>query len=212
MNLDQPWDVIVVAVVVVAALVWLCWGQASRIDRLHTKVAASSVALDAQLVRRAAAARDLATSGLLDPASAVLVSEAATRALEEPPTLGVEREQAESDLSAVLRAALAEPDVLAAAPEVAPPDAAGVDVVQELGGAWYRAQLARRFHNEGVVQVQRRRRTWWVRALRLAGRAPLPQTVELDDALPEALRRAAAPAAAPAPGRPGPATRPDAQA
>jgi hypothetical protein len=57
-------------------------------------------------------------------------------------------------------------------------------------------QLARRFHNEAVAQAQRMRRGWAVRTLRLAGRAPMPQTLELDDAWPAALGRPGQPPAA----------------
>ena len=59
----MTWSEITVLVLVVAALVaWLLWVAASRLDRLHRKVMASRLALDAQLVRRASAAVDLATS------------------------------------------------------------------------------------------------------------------------------------------------------
>lgn len=73
-----------VAVVVVTALLllaWWVWVAANRLDRLHRKVVASRTALDGQLVRRASAAAEIATAGLLDPVSSVLVGEAAWSAL-----------------------------------------------------------------------------------------------------------------------------------
>ncbi len=93
------------------------WRGASRLDRLHRKVAASRIALDAQLVRRASAAVELAASGALDPASAVLVADAAytasdAGAVTSPAAalkmdgLGADRERAESGLTATLREAL----------------------------------------------------------------------------------------------------------
>ncbi|MCF4121875.1 hypothetical protein L1785_12865 [Antribacter sp. KLBMP9083] len=200
------------ALVVCAALVFLAWQAASRLDRLHRKVAASRIALDAQLVRRATAALDLASSGTLDPASSVLVAEAAYQVMDDvvsiglPPTtdrpdprgrraadvvaaalamdgLGAAREHAESDLSATLREALGSAQEVRELRSADPGD----QLVGALAAAWYRASLARRFHNEAVAQAQRVRRLWYVRFLHLAGRAPMPLTVELDDALPDGL-------------------------
>ncbi|PZR53881.1 hypothetical protein DNL40_07220 [Xylanimonas oleitrophica] len=188
-------EVALLVLVVVAVGVWVSWVSASRLDRLHRKVAASRIALDAQLVRRASASVDLATSGLLDPASSVLVAEAAYAVVDDagPVTaperalamdgLGVAREQAESELSATLRSALEEPGTVTELRAVPPGD----ELLASLGASWYRAQLARRFHNEAVAQAQRARRHWYVRWLHLAGRAPVPQTVELDDQMPDGL-------------------------
>ena len=182
-----------VALVVLAVALVLAWRGASRLDRLHRKVAASRIALDAQLVRRASAAVELAASGALDPASAVLVADAAYAASDAGPVtspaaalqmdgLGADRERAESGLTATLREVLG-------APETTDELLAGSsgEVVAALGDAWYRATLARRFHNEAVAQTRRVRRLWYVRLFRLAGRAPMPRTVELDDVLPHAL-------------------------
>jgi hypothetical protein len=189
-----------VVLVVLAALCWLGWVFASRLDRLHRKVAASRLALDAQLVRRASAALELAVSGELDPVSAVLLAEAAhgvlDAAAEQPPidrididgSLGAmsgERVLAESDLSATLRRVLEDSDDVR---ELWSP-ATGDGFVSALAGVWFRAQLARRFHNEAVAQAARVRRLWYVRLFRLAGRAPMPHPVDLDDAWPPALGR-----------------------
>ena len=199
------------ALVLCAALVFLAWQAASRLDRLHRKVAASRIALDAQLVRRATAALDLASSGTLDPASSVLVAEAAYQVMDDavkppgPPFgragrpaptaadvvaaalamdgLGAAREHAESDLSATLREALGSAQEVRELRSADPGD----QLVGALAAAWYRASLARRFHNEAVAQAQRVRRLWYVRLLHLAGRAPMPLTVEHDDALPDGL-------------------------
>ena len=76
------WSEITVYVTIVLALaLWRVWVSASRLDRLHRKVGTSRAVLDAQLVRRATVAAELATSGLLDPVSSVLVGEAAWAAL-----------------------------------------------------------------------------------------------------------------------------------
>ncbi|MCB7137622.1 hypothetical protein [Cellulosimicrobium marinum] len=202
-------EIAVVVVAAVALLGWLLWVAASRLDRLHRKVMASRLALDAQLVRRASAAVDLAASGELDPATSVLVAEAAHAVLDDDadsrrlvgsvPGLGetVEprprrllggmapsRALAESDLSATLRSAFEDPD------DVLELRASGADeLLGNLAAAWYRAQLARRFHNGAVAQALRVRAKWWVRLFRVAGHAPMPATVELDDAWPVGLGR-----------------------
>jgi hypothetical protein len=66
----------VVIVLLVAA--WYLSYSAARLDRLHAKVEGAMSALDAQLIRRAEAALELANSGVLDPASALLIADAAT--------------------------------------------------------------------------------------------------------------------------------------
>jgi len=192
----MSWSELALVVLVVAAVVvWLAWISASRLDRQHRKVVASRVALQAQLARRAGAAIDLASSGLLDPAGAVLVADAAFAVVDDAARsvapggeltldgLGTGREPAESELSSTLRSALGDEDSvreLRGTP-------AGEELVGQLAAAWYRAQLARRFHNEAVAQARRARRTWYVRLLRLSGHAAMPHTVELDDQMPEGL-------------------------
>ena len=194
-------------------LLWAVWVFANRLDRLHRKVATSRAALENQLVRRASAAAELASSGLLDPVSSVLVGEAAWAALSAGghgraelvaalPDLDrmlgsdgpgareadpLDADVAESELSRTVREALADDDEVTALTA----QAGGAELVEALAAAWYRVQLARRFHNEAVAQAQRVRHKVVVRGLRLAGHAPLPQTVEIDDDWPEALRRVA---------------------
>jgi hypothetical protein len=220
----MSWSEIVVVVGAVALLVgWRLWVSASRLDRLHRKVASSRAVVDAQLLRRASAAANLAASGLMDPVSSLLVGEAAWAAiaagsrsvealaqisaqlteldggladaadLECPLTPPVDVGLVESELSSTLRAALDD------AHEVTDMrgELGGDELVSALADAWYRAQLARRFHNEAVAQTQRVRHGWPVRAFGLAGRAPVPHTLELDDAWPQALGRPGQPSNAP---------------
>ncbi|MBX9246045.1 hypothetical protein ICW40_14660 [Actinotalea ferrariae] len=199
-------EVTVVVVGALLLLLWWIWVAASRLDRLHRKVGASRAALDTQLVRRASAATELAASGLLDPVSSVLLGEASWAALSAgenggaelvealpdlrvrvaaPSTARVERDLAESELSRTARAALADEDEVAALTA----DPLGEALLGALADAWYRVQLARRFHNEAVAQTQRMRRKVLVRLLRLHGHARMPHTVEIDDTWPEALAR-----------------------
>ena len=171
---------------VAAAVVsgWYLSWTASRLDRLHARVEGARASLDAQLVRRASVALELATSALLDPASAVLLAGAAHDARE---ATAEQRELAESDLSQALRAALEEPEAV----EGVEADAHGRTLLEELSSACQRVELARRFSNDAVraAQVVRRKRV--VRWLRLAGHAEAPVTFEIDDELPAALTRAA---------------------
>lgn len=174
-------DVLWFVLALFAAGVYLSW-TAGRLDRLHARVDAARAALDAQLVRRSAVALELATAGILDPAAAVLIAGAAHEAREvEPPA----REQAESDLSRALRAALDQPgqheELLAVAP--------GRSLLAELDTAAHRVVMARRFHNDAVRATTAVRRKRHVRYLRLAGHAPDLVSFECDDAPPECLAR-----------------------
>ena len=208
----MSWAESVLAVGLVLALVlWFVWVDASRLDRLHRRVDASRSVLDQQLVRRATVAAELATSGVLDPASSIVVGEAAWAALsaggepgpgpagaagelrqvlaEGTPAVparasDLDRGQLESDLTAALREVLEDPHEVA----LMVTDEPGSALLDELSAAWYRLQLARRFHNDAVVQTRGARRQILVRLLRLAGSAPEPVTFELDDEWPEGLR------------------------
>jgi hypothetical protein len=146
---------------VVLLAVYASW-TAGRLDRMHARVDASWAALDAQLVRRAAAARALVP--LLPPRLAAELDAVAHEALEA----GEQgRESVENDLSRALRAAL-------------PVLPAGVDL-RELDSAVTRVGLARSFHNAAVKDTRALRRRRMPRALRLAGHRRLPQYFEIDD-------------------------------
>ena len=56
--------------------VYISW-RAGRLDRLHARLETARAALDAALVRRSSVALELASSGLLDPATSLLVAGAA---------------------------------------------------------------------------------------------------------------------------------------
>jgi hypothetical protein len=104
----MTWTIIVLAIL--ALVLWsfyISW-RASRLDQLHNRVEAARTALDLALVRRASAASDLASSGLVDPATSLLLADAVRRARQANP---VERDLAESDLTRALRATLGEQGV-----------------------------------------------------------------------------------------------------
>lgn len=157
-------------------------GLAGRIDRLHLRVEAARETLDAQLLRRAAAVLDLATTGGLDMASAFLLAEAATAARDAPPD---EREVAESALSEDLRAVLDAPGTL----DQLLADPVARELLGPVAAAAERVALARSFHNDAVRSVRELRRRVVVRTLHLAGRAALPESFEMDDAPPASLSR-----------------------
>src|SRR5260221_7507417 len=100
----------ITTIVVVAAIaivgVYVSW-RAGRLDRLHARLEAARAALDAALVRRSSVALELASSGLLDPATSLLVAGAAHDARTAPPG---DQELAESDLTRALRAAFGQPE------------------------------------------------------------------------------------------------------
>lgn len=181
------WFWVVFTVAVLALVAWYLSYSAARLDRLHSRVEGSVSALDAQLVRRAETSMELANSGLLDPASSMLLAEAAGSSLDasdaaevasEVQEYGVDQERAaiETDLTMTLLALLT-------------PQASVVDGVEQYAHrvrqAGERVQLARRFHDDAVRDVRRVRGKPVVRLFRLAGRTHLPQMVQFDDRMPD---------------------------
>ncbi|MFG2297789.1 hypothetical protein [Streptomyces sp. NPDC048603] len=159
--------------------VYLSW-TAGRLDRLHVRMDAARAALDAQLVRRASVAVEVATSGALDPASSLVLYEAAhaARQAEEE-----QREVAESELSQALRAVFgdaAQVEALREAP-------GGEEAAEDLAAAVRRVPMARRFHNDAVRAARALRTHRKVRWFRLAGHAPFPLAFEMDDEPPALL-------------------------
>ena len=179
-----------IALVILVLVVWLVLAKANRLDLLHQKITRTAATLDAQLLRRAGLAAELASSGSLDPASSLVLAEAADACLgtghdlDVPDgngerehsfpgraTLTPEREALESDLSRVLRQALdgtGSSDALALA----------------VAATGRRVEMARRFYNDAVAQAVRIRGQAIVRLLRLAGHAAMPRTFEMDDTPP----------------------------
>ncbi len=155
------WALLAVAAVLLLFGAYASW-TAGRLDRLHHRVEVARASLETELARRSAMVAELAGTGILDPASSLLLLDAAHRArtasLEE-------REQRESALTRAI-------------------NATGTDVepwAGELSLAMRRVQLARRFHNDIVVSTRDLRRRRLVSWFRLAGHAPMPSTIELED-------------------------------
>ncbi len=175
---------VTLGVVVIVLLGWYLSYNAARLDRLHARVEGTFAALDAQLVRRAEATLELANSGHLDAASTLILAAAASESLAVADGEEDDREMVESDLTDALEVALT-PDVLAGLRQT---DELTRETIARVAAAGTRVQLARRFHNDAVIDVRRVRRQTAVRLFRLAGYAELPSTVEFDDELPTGLR------------------------
>ena len=183
-------SVVVAVLAVLVVLGWYLTFSATRLDRLHARLEGARSALDAQLVRRASVALQIAGSGRLDPATALLLADAAHEAREVDAAAGGDqtvREMAESNLTGALLAAFAEPSVANDLRQ----DPVGRELLHELSAAGLRVQLARRFLNDVVraARVVRRKRV--VRYLRLAGHAEWPATFEMSDTPPDAAAGAA---------------------
>ncbi len=171
------------AVLVVALLLglYLSW-TATRLDRLHVRLDAARVALDAQLLRRSTAVLELARSGLLDPATALILAVPGGARGQDGRGGRARGRRVGADQGRARR--LRGPG---AGEHVRARDQPGGDeAVLDLGKA-RRVQLARRFHNESVRAVRQLRSHRLVRAFRLAGRAPFPQNFEIDEEPPAAL-------------------------
>lgn len=203
-------EAVTLAVVFVVLLAWHLTYTAARLHRLHTRAEGALAALDAQLVRRAEAAIELANAGVLDAATSLLLASAASDSLHAAAddmragdwTEGelAQREAAESDLTVTIGHALgflearsadrsrSEAEAFEAFEAFEASEASEGFVTPpapqtRLGDAHRRVQLARRFYNDAVSDVQRLRARPLVRGFRLAGNAALPRTMEFADEL-----------------------------
>ncbi len=181
----------VIAAVAVAVLLttWVTF-TLTRLDRLHARVDAAHAAMDAQLVRRAAALQHVAESagnGLPDPERPRY--EAIARQALHAADAGQQREVAEN---AVGRAVV----------DLARPGGALLpDAATELREAAARVLIARRFYNDAVRDTRALRARRLPRTLRMAGRREMPDFFDIDDTLPASV---APPSRVPLPAAPGP--------
>jgi hypothetical protein len=167
-------DAIIVVVVVAILGVYVSW-RAGRLDRLHARLEARRAALDVALVRRSSVALELASSGLLDPATSLLLASAA----HDARSARSGQELPESDLTRALRAVFGQPGFRSSLDGTEGAD----ELLSELEGAAHQVFLARKFYNDAVAATRAARRTPLVRLLRLAGGAPLPEFFEIEDSL-----------------------------
>lgn len=172
-----------IVVAVLAAVLLSMWVTftATRLDRLHARVDAAWAALDAQLVRRAAAVQHVAENDdsgaparLREPCeraalNALHVLDAKERASVDVTEYRVVRQSAENAVGRMI-GELAEVAVML------DPGAAA-----ELREGAVRVQVARRFYNDAVRDTRALRARRMPRLLRLAGRRALPQFFDIDD-------------------------------
>jgi hypothetical protein len=150
------WWIVGVVVVVVVVATYVTW-LAARVDRLHERAAAAHAALDAQLVRRAAATSELADA--LDRPDLRALARAARAARPD------ERESAENDLTRGLRALAGQ----------------NAQDLADVVATSRRVALARQVHNDLVRDALALRRRRLVRLLRLSRRHARPQYFDVDD-------------------------------
>lgn len=167
-----------VAAVVVAILLtmWVTF-TLTRLDRLHARVDAAQAAMDAQLVRRAAALLHVAEwsdSGLPDSHRPHydMIAQRALNTGGPDPSADHRRETVEN---AVGRAVTE----LADLPGPLHPDAAA-----ELREAGARVLIARRFYNDAVRDTRALRARRMPRLFRMAGRRAMPEFFDIDDTVP----------------------------
>jgi hypothetical protein len=184
-------EVVIVVAIVLFLGVYVSW-RAGRLDRMHTRLEAARAALEVTLVRRSSVVLELASSGFLDPATSLLLADAALEArgdsepasaelsqLDLAPSRLAQTELAQSNLSRALRAAFAQPGVRAS---LASQDSA-TELLAGLEAAAHQVLVARKFYNTAVAVTREARHKPLVRVLRLAGKAGLPEFFEMDDSL-----------------------------
>jgi hypothetical protein len=192
-------DIVIVVAAALLAGVYVSW-RAGRIDRLHARVEMARAALDVTLLRRSSVALELATSGLLDPATSLLLAAAVhgTRppggygGAGSPPVSGGglggvappgqaprPRDLAESDLTRALRAAFSQPGFRSSLTGKEGAD----ELLAEIEAAAHQVYLARKFYNDMVAATREARRRPLARVLRLSGKAKAPEFFEMDDSL-----------------------------
>ena len=186
---------VVVTVVVLAALA-TAYHTAHRLDRLHIRTDLTRAALVGALERRhsvaAAVGRALSER---EPGAGATLAEAVERARAHPPeaVISVDSGAApDSHLRALGRghgnsgggdAELAE-NALGVLLAQVDTDALPAELAIELADVTDRVSMARRFYNDAVRDTRGLREKNMVRVLRLAGRAPMPDYVELVDGAP----------------------------
>lgn len=181
--MDGWWAALLAVLALLGAGLYLS-STAGRLDRLHKRIDTSRLSLDAHLLRRSSIALELAASGVLDPASSMLIADAAHAARTAADADDDVRALSESALTAALGAALCDPQEVAEARGTE----LGDDLMSELSAACLRVELARRFLNDAVRACRQLRQQRGVRWFSLAGHTPMPATWEMDDAIPSGLR------------------------
>lgn len=176
--LPVGWLVVAVVVAILLSM-WVTF-TLTRLDRLHARVDAARAALDAQLVRRAAALLHVAEAPETPLGDAdrseyqqIALAGTTTDGTDPDPAAGVVRHR-EPVENAIGRAVTR----LVVGTELSP------DATAELREAAVRVQVARRFYNDAVRDTRTLRARRMPRLLHLAGRVQLPEFFDIDDTEP----------------------------
>ncbi len=180
-------DIVLVIAGALFVGVYVSW-RAGRIDRLQARVDMARIALDVTLLRRSSVAQELATSGLLDPATSLLLAGAVHGTRQGgsggmgPP--GQEdgdrpRDLAESDLTRALQAAFSQPGFRASLSGKEGAD----ELLAEVEEAAYQVFVAHKFYNDLAAVTRDARNRPLARVLHLSGHAEAPVFFEMDDSL-----------------------------
>jgi hypothetical protein len=192
------WAVVVVALLVLAAVTWICVVRARRLDRLHRRTDAARAGLADALDRRGATALRVADALATAPRPGgevrTLPAVAAALGGSEVPTLpavavaalaGAARDSLDA-CRAALRVPGAGLDPCEVAENTLTRRLAGVDrdtlpavLAAELADVEQSVLIARRVHNDAVRDTLDLRSRRLVRWLRLAGTAPAPAYFEI---------------------------------
>lgn len=171
------WTVLAVVAVALVLTIQLA-RYVRRVDRLDAEVQRTRAAMDSQLAVRATRALDLAHSAAVDPATAMLLSDVASRALEsseEELEDQAERAERESELTRSLNLLL--PGIK---DEVAD-SATGSELAGRLERACTRARIAHQLHDARVAKAIEIRSRYPSAVSRLLGLTPPPQPFEWED-------------------------------
>ncbi len=158
---------IFLAIFILLVLAWYLSFLASRLDRLHHRVETSWEHLDALLQRRAAVALEIAHFAEIDPATSLVLTASAYQAREASI---VERSEAESSLSEVLKLLVSEGST-----PINP------ELQRELSEITEKIKFGITIHLEAVNSARNVRAKFFVKLFRLAGHAPLPVHYAFED-------------------------------
>lgn len=170
-------NALLIAVTVVGVIILVAWVlsyRATRIDRLHARIEGCWHALDAMLVRRSEALLEFANAGVVDPASALLLSSGVGEVLEleDSSPDHVVRVERENELAATATMVLA---------EAAPASLATVDdgLRATVERTARQVDVAASFYNDAVSDVIAIRDQLITRVACLAGKAPRLHRIEI---------------------------------
>lgn len=178
----MTWTNWLILILVILIFIWYLSNLAGRLDRLHLKAEAARASLDAQLAHRTSAIgrlveklgdSDQSTSSLKNAWREALMIELAHSDSHS-------QWQIETGLTLQLN------EIFEAKPSLHS-DPALTELMRDLAASCRRVQYAKAFHNDAQKAALEVRSRWVVRSFRLAGRARLPQVIEFDDQIPQAL-------------------------